>query len=243
MRLIGLASIAFALTLTLTSASARQQTHSPLDGRSIFRFDTFGDEQLWTDVLRMHEAIQTVSPATALGVGLKVDVNALPPEIVGALKAGDVDLDDPAITRALLRLNAVVGVIGKVDESDQITSIGITCALCHSTVDDSFTAGVGNRLDGWPNSDLNVGAIVGLSPSLDPALKTEFSLWGPGIEQPVGAGCHSTGLRTQRRRLRDLYRRRSDLLLEQLCRRVANGWPRQLPGCAPRSSSSNLRMS
>src|SRR5262245_47086445 len=184
MRLIGAASIALVLTLAFTSAAAREDNHRRSDGRSIFRFDTFGDEQLWTTVLRMNEAIQTVSPATALSVGLKVDVDALPPEIVAALKAKAVNLDDPAVTRTLLKVNAVVGVIGKVDESDQITSVGITCALCHSTVDDSFTKGIGKRQDGWPNHDLNVGAILGLSPALDPALKTEFATWGPGMYDP-----------------------------------------------------------
>jgi hypothetical protein len=153
-------------------------------GQAIFRFDTFGDEQLWTNVLRMHEAIPSVSPVTALAVGLKVDVDAVPPALIAALQAGDVDLTDPAVTIELLRLNAVVGVIGKVDDLGQLTSIGTTCALCHSTVDNSFTTGIGKRLDGWPNRDLNVGAILGLSPALDPALKTEFSTWGPGRYDP-----------------------------------------------------------
>ena len=121
----------------------------------------------------MQEAIATVDPETALAVGLKVDVAALPPEIVAAIKAGQ-GLDNPAVTVELLRLNAVVGVKGQVNSSGQLTSIGITCALCHSTVDDSFTAGVGRRLDGWANTDLNVGAIVALSPALDEALKAEL---------------------------------------------------------------------
>jgi cytochrome c553 len=149
-----------------------------------FRFDTFGDEQLWTKVLRMHEAIALVNPVTALAVGLKVDVDALPPALIAALQADEVNLTDPAVTIELLRLNAVVGVIGKVDDLGQLTSIGTTCALCHSTVDNSFTTGIGKRLDGWPNRDLNVGAILGLSPTLDPALKTEFSKWGPGKYDP-----------------------------------------------------------
>ena len=156
----------------------------PDTGQTIFRFDTFGDEQLWTNVLRMHEAIPSVSPATALAVGLKVDVEALPPAVIAALRAGQVDLTDPAVTIELLRLNAVVGVIGKVDDHGQLTSIGISCALCHSTVDNSFTSGIGKRLDGWPNRDLNVGAIVGLSPALDDALKAEFGTWGPGKYDP-----------------------------------------------------------
>jgi len=184
MRLIGVASIALVLTLTFTSVSARQDSHRRLDGREIFRFDTFGDEQLWTGVLRLHEAVQTISPATALSVGLKVDAEALPQTIVDALQAGQVDLDDSAVTIALLKLNAVVGVMGKVDESGQLTSIGITCALCHSNVDDSLTKGIGKRLDGWANHDLNVGVIAGLAPGLPAEFKTEFDKWGPGMYDP-----------------------------------------------------------
>jgi mono/diheme cytochrome c family protein len=157
---------------------------APDNGQSVFRFDTFGDEQLWTRVLRMHEAIPSVSPVKALAVGLKVDVDALPAALVAALQAGQVDLTNPAVTIELLRLNAVVGVMGKVDDLGQLTSLGITCALCHSTVDNSFTTGIGRRLDGWPNRDLNVGAILGLSPTLDEALKAEFGTWGPGKYDP-----------------------------------------------------------
>ena len=135
------------------------------DGRRIFRHDTFGDEQLWTGVLRMHEVIETVPPATALSVGLKVDVEALPAEVIAALRAGQVDLNDPAVTVELLRLNAVVGVRGSVNDAGQLTSVGITCALCHSTVDDSLTTGIGRRLDGWANTDLerrgDRGAVAG----------------------------------------------------------------------------------
>ena len=148
------------------------------NGQQMFRYDTFDDEQLWTNVLRMHEALRSVDPATALAVGLKVDAEALPPELIAALQAGDVELTDPAVTIALLRLNAVVGVMGKVDDLGQLTSVGITCALCHSTVDNSFTTGIGKRLDGWPNRDLNVGAILGLSPLLDDPG------WGPGRYDP-----------------------------------------------------------
>jgi hypothetical protein len=153
-------------------------------GRLIFRYDTFGDEQLWTDVLRMQEPISTLPPTTALAVGLKVDVAALPRTLLAALRAGDVDLDDPAVTIELLRLNAVVGVRGRVNGTGELTRVGITCALCHSTVDDSFAPGIGKRLDGWANTTLNVGAIVSLSPALDAATKTEFSAWGPGKYDP-----------------------------------------------------------
>jgi mono/diheme cytochrome c family protein len=154
------------------------------DGRRIFRYDTFGDEQLWTDVLRMHEVIATVPPATALAVGLKVDIEALPPTVVDALRAGQVDLTNAAVTVELLRLNAVVGVKGKVNDQGTLTRVGITCALCHSSVDDSFATGIGRRMDGWANTHLNVGAIVALSPALDEATKAEFRTWGPGKYDP-----------------------------------------------------------
>ena len=175
-------SLGYALSEFIPDTTAAEQ-HA---GQTIFRYDTFGDEQLWTDVLRMHEAVATVDPATALAVGLKVDVEALPPAIIAAIKADDVDLTDPAVTLELLRLNAVVGVIGKVSDAGQLTSIGITCALCHSTVDDSLTAGIGKRLDGWANTDLDVGAIVALSPALadDEEVLGELRSWGPGMYDP-----------------------------------------------------------
>jgi hypothetical protein len=197
MRFIGAASLVYVLAMAFASsgvtatsehtdgarAQARGDSHSP-QGQAIFRYDTFGDEQLWTDVLRMHEVIATVSPATALSVGLKVDVEALPPSIISALRAGAVDLTDPAVTLLLLKLNAVVGVKGTVDDAGRLTKVGITCALCHSSVDDSFAPGIGRRLDGWANTDLNVGAIVALSPALDDATKAEFRTWGPGKYDP-----------------------------------------------------------
>jgi len=135
-------------------------------------------------VLRMQEAISAVDPATALAVGLKVDVDALPPSIVEALRAGQVDLTSPEVTKALLRLNAVVGVKGTVTGMGELTTVGITCALCHSSVDNSFAPGIGHRLDGWANRDLNVGAIVALSPALPDTLKAEFRTWGPGKYDP-----------------------------------------------------------
>jgi mono/diheme cytochrome c family protein len=205
MRVIVIASTVFTLVLTfgLSASHPAGRAHDGrgeiLEGRQIFRHDTFGDEQLWTDVLRMHEVIADVSPATALAVGLKVDVEALPPAVVDALKAGDVDLDDPAVTTELLRLNAVVGVVGKVGEAGELQSVGITCALCHSSVDDSLAPGVGKRLDGWANTDLDVGAIVALSPVLDPGLKAELNAWGPGKYDPrhhVFDGTDIIGLNT-----------------------------------------------
>ena len=184
MRLIRAASTVFLVVLTaVIIGSASRTSAQPQDGQAIFRFDTFGDEQLWTDLLRMHEAVSTVDPTTALAVGLKVDADALPASVIAALRAGQVDLTDPAVTIELLRLNAVVGLKGTVDNG-RLTKLGITCALCHSTVDDSIARGIGTRLDGWANRDLNVGAIVALSPVLPDALKDEFRTWGPGKYDP-----------------------------------------------------------
>ena len=154
-------------------------------GKTIFRFDTFGDQTFWTDTLRMHEVIRTsVSPKTALSVGLKVDADALPPEVKAGIQNGTIDLDSPATTVALLKLGAVVGLVGEVDGNNVLTSVGTTCALCHSTVDNSFAPGIGSRLDGWPNRDLNVGAIIALSPVLTAAQKAVYTSWGPGMYDP-----------------------------------------------------------
>ena len=169
------------------------------EGRRIFRFDTFGSEAFWGDALQLHKAIAGaknggvgggVSPKSALAVGLKVDAEALPAALVAQIKAGKVDLDDPATTLALLKLNAVVGVTGKFDSAGRIQSMGIQCAFCHSTVDDSFAPGIGKRLDGWANRDLNVGAIVSLAPNLRPftdllrvdeaTVKKVLASWGAG---------------------------------------------------------------
>ena len=187
MRLIGAGTLVYLIAVAFVVSGFAQSDPRPLnarDGQEIFRFDTFGDEQLWTNVLRMHDVLPLVSPATALAVGLKVDVEALPPAIIDALKAGKVDLNDPAVTLALLQLNAVVGVKGTFNEFKQLTEVGVTCALCHSSVDNSFATGIGQRLDGWANRDLNVGAIVALSPALDAATKAEFMAWGPGRYDP-----------------------------------------------------------
>lgn len=158
------------------------------EGQRIFRYETFGDEQFWTDTARMHEVIQkSVSPTTALSVGLKVDADAIPAEVAAAIKAGQVDLNDPATTVTLLKLNAVVGLKGTVtavNGKDTLTRLGITCALCHSTVNNSFSKGIGRRMDGWPNRDLNVGAIIALSPAITPAQKAVYSSWGPGKYDP-----------------------------------------------------------
>jgi mono/diheme cytochrome c family protein len=150
------------------------------EGQKIFRFDTFGDEQLWTDKLGLHKVVQEkVDPATALAVGLKVDADALPP---GTLEKAD--LKDPKTTVALLKLDAVVGLKAQVDANNQITRLGVTCALCHSTVDDSVKPGIGKRMDGWPNRDLDVGKIISLSPALTSEQKKVYTSWGPGKYDP-----------------------------------------------------------
>ena len=157
-------------------------------GKQIFRYETFGDEAQWTDTLRMNEVVEAaVDPTTALAVGLKVDAEALPQAVVDGIKNGSVDLKSPATTLALLKLDAVVGLKGTVETVngvDRLTHLGITCALCHSTVDDSFAKGIGKRLDGWPNRDLNPGAIIALSPVLDATAKAAFNSWGPGKFDP-----------------------------------------------------------
>lgn len=159
-----------------------------IEGKQVFRFDTFGDEAFWTDKLKMNTVIATaVDPTTALSVGLKVDTDALPPSIVAGIQNGTVDLTKPATTVALLKLDAVVGVKGTVttvNGVDTLTRVGITCALCHSTVDNSFAPGMGKRLDGWPNRDLNPGAIIALSPALDAATKAVYNSWGKGKYDP-----------------------------------------------------------
>jgi mono/diheme cytochrome c family protein len=169
------------------------------EGRKTFRYDTFGSEAFWGDALQLHKAIagkknggvgSGVSPKTALSVGLKVDADVLPNALKNQIKGGKVDLDDPATTLALLKLNAVVGVTAFTNPDGSVKSMGIQCALCHSTVDDSFAPGIGRRLDGWANRDLNVGAIVSLAPNLKPftdlldadvdTVKKVFASWGPG---------------------------------------------------------------
>src|SRR5262245_26480613 len=149
-RSLACATLMYVAVVVLTLNAQQTTGAKPMDGQSIFRYDTFGDEQLWTDVLRLQEVLPSVTPLTALTVaGLKVDADALPPPVVAALQAGQLDVNDPKVTLRLLELNAVVGVIGKV-AGDELKSVGITCALCHSTVDNSLAPGIGKRLDGWP---------------------------------------------------------------------------------------------
>ena len=221
------------------------------EGRKTFRYDTFGSEAFWGDALQLHKAIAGeknggvgpgVSPKTALSVGLKVDADALPGRLKKQLAAGKVDLDDPATTIALLKLNAVVGVTAFADPDGSVKSMGIQCAFCHSTVDDSFAPGIGKRLDGWANRDLNVGAIVSLAPNLKPftdllgvdveTVKKVLASWGPGRYDAVldkdGKAFRPDGkqagtldparVRPGRRQPRHLDRLRIGHLLERLCR-------------------------
>jgi mono/diheme cytochrome c family protein len=169
-------------------AAPASPTAQVLEGREIFRHETFGDEIFWTDQLRMNEVIeQAVSPRTALSVGLKVDADALPQPVKDGIANGTVDLDSPATTVALLKLDAVIGLRGQVTNVggvDRLTRVGVTCALCHSTVDNSFSSGIGRRLDGWPNRDLDPGAIIALSPTLSAVQKAVYTSWGKGKYDP-----------------------------------------------------------
>jgi hypothetical protein len=185
-----------------TNSESRIDKHAErtlAEGRRTFRFDTFGDEAFWGDTLKLHQVIEGapfggiglgVSPKTALAVGLKVDVDALPQTLIENLRQGRVDLNSPATTLALLKLHAVIGVTGFFAADGSLRSVGLQCALCHSTVDNSLASGIGHRLDGWANRDLNVGAIINLSPDLgavasllrvdQPTVRKVLLAWGPG---------------------------------------------------------------
>src|SRR5437016_12995161 len=195
-----LAATAQAPSLGAFDRVVNQNTQRMIEeGRRIFRADTYGVAAFWGDTLQLHRAIEGgrfggvgpgVSPKTALAVGLKVDMDALPPALVDQIKAGNVDLDDAATTLALLRINAVVGVTGFFNADGSLRSMGVQCALCHATVDDAVAPGIGHRLDRWPNRDLNVGAIVALAPNLKviadllgvdtPTVVKVLKSWGPG---------------------------------------------------------------
>lgn len=230
-------------------------------GRHIFRFDTFGDQAFWGGSLKLHQAIEGskfggvgpgVSPTTALAVGLKVDVDTLPASVIAALKDGKVNLNDPAVTLALLKLNSVVGVKGFFKPDGTLSSVGIQCALCHSTVDNSLTPGIGHRLDGWANRDLNVGQIIALAPNLQPFadLTWRGSSHGPRSSPELGArplrcrtGSGWQGLSPRRQDIRSPdstrlwtgWRKPAHLdwigfcdVLECLCRESGDAWKRQL---------------
>ena len=173
---------------TQAAPQARGGNSLIAQGRHSFRFETFGDEAKWTDTLRLHEVIAAaVDPTTALSVGLKVDADALPQSVKDGILDGSVDLKSPATTLVLLQLDAVIGLKGRVDTENNVLklkSVGTTCALCHSTVDNSFAPGIGKRLDGWPNRDLNVGMIIALSPAVPAAEKELLNKWGKGFYDP-----------------------------------------------------------
>ena len=193
--LIGMISQACSGDLAVELHAVRQVR----EGREVFRYATFGDEDFWGGTLGLHQAIAGganggvgpgLSPTEALEMGLKVDVESLPASILRGIEDGEVDLDDPAVTIALMRANAVVGVTGFFDSAGRLTSIGIQCAFCHSVVDDSFAPGIGRRLDGWANRDLNVGGIIALAPRLEAfaqllgvdedTVRAVLNSWGPG---------------------------------------------------------------
>ncbi len=177
----------------------RHAEHMIDRGRQVFRFDTFGDEAFWGDMLKLHQAIEGaklggvgpgLSPKAALGLGLKVDMDALPPALIEQIKKGRIDLNDPAVTLALLKLNSVIGITGRFEQDGSLKSVGIQCALCHSTVDNALLQGIGHRLDGWANRDLNVGDVIALAPNLEPiaellgvdqaTVRKVLHAWGPG---------------------------------------------------------------
>src|SRR4030095_12541516 len=205
-------AVLFAAALILTFFGAASPTQTSFDqvikdnsksmmadGRQTFRFDTFGDEAFWGDTLQLHRAIEGanfggvgagLSPKVALKLGLKVDVDKLSSTIIDQLKNKQVNLDDPAVTLLLLKRNAVVGLSGFFNSNGSLRSVGISCSLCHSTVDNSLTFGIGHRLDGGANRDLNVGSIKAAAPNLQPiadllgtdvqTVKTVLNSWGPG---------------------------------------------------------------
>jgi cytochrome c5 len=199
MLIAGAGAVAAKRARTFDDVIQRNAERMMKDGQRIFRFDTFGDEAFWGDALKLHLAIAGdrlggvgpgVSPATALAVGLKVDADRLPADVLQAVRRGHVNLNDPAVTLALLDANAVVGVTGTRGQDGRLASVGIQCSLCHSTVDNSVAPGIGRRLDGWPNRDLNVGAIIALAPDLSSVadllqtdqgtVRTVLNSWGPG---------------------------------------------------------------
>ncbi len=177
-------------TETLNSAVLDNARSMIERGRTIFRYDPFGSNLFFNDALRLNETLEQLPPRVALGLGLKIDFNALRPSVRSALRSGAVDLEDPVVTQELLRSFAVLGVVANVDSDGNIDDVGITCALCHSTVDDSIAPGVGNRLDGWANRDLNVGGIVAAAPTVQPfadllgvdqeTVRAVLNGWGPG---------------------------------------------------------------
>ena len=173
-------------SISLAACNSSDTPKTNFDPQTTFRYDTFGDEAHWTDILRWNEVVTTISPVAALGVGLKVDSEAVPKETLDAVLASEALLNDPTTTLTLLKLDAVVGIKATVEEDGTVSKFGITCALCHSTVDDSIAKGIGKRLDGWPAKDLDPGLIISLSPFFDdkPSKRAELQSWGKGMYDP-----------------------------------------------------------
>lgn len=157
-----------------------QLTETTAQGQQIFRHDTFGDEAYWTDTVRLGELVEkNVGPIKALRIGLKVDMTKI--NVLTLLQHNPFGT---GATRSLLRMNAVVGVHAQLDDKNHITRIGITCALCHSTVDNALLPGIGYRVDGQPNRNLNVGAILAMSPAFTSQQKAVLNAWGRGRYDP-----------------------------------------------------------
>ena len=267
---------AFAAPPSKTAVDAENASYAQMmldEGKKTFRYETFGSEAFWGDTLQLHKAIAGeknggvgpgVSPKTALSVGLKVDADALPDALKQQIKAGKVNLDDPATTIALLKLNAVVGVTAFANPDGSVKSMGIQCAFCHSTVDNSFAPGIGKRLDGWANRDLNVGAIVSLAPNLKPFtdllgvdVETEEGArqlgarplrrgarqgWqGLSPRREAGGNAHPARVRTGRREPLHLDRLRIGHLLERLRRRDRDAWRGNVLRCAVQQFGSVSR--
>jgi hypothetical protein len=177
--------IAVALAATAMSACRQFPATQPKNdletqGREIFRDDTFGNEVFWTDTAKLHEVVsRRIQPLEALGLGLKVDMDRL-----NLAKFAWHNPFSTGGTIELLKQNAVVGVRGTFDDDGNLTKIGITCALCHSTVDNALLPGIGHRLDGWPNRDLQVGKILAMLPIYSEDQKKTLRSWPKGTYDP-----------------------------------------------------------
>jgi mono/diheme cytochrome c family protein len=175
-----------AVMVSIAAAGCRQfpetrvSNDQEAQGRDIFRDDTFGDERFWTDTARLHELVaREIQPLEALGLGIKVDMDRL-----NLLKFVARNPFGTGGTKELLRQGAVVGMRGTFDENGNLVKVGITCALCHSTVDNALLPGIGHRLDGWPNTDLEVGKILAKLPIYTAQQKAILASWPPGHYDP-----------------------------------------------------------
>ena len=204
--LFNVSAVVEARAPTAQPASATDEATSLVtEGRQTFRFDTFGDEAFWGDTLQLHKAIAGAEQRRRRA-GREPEDGARGRPEGRRRRAADgrrrrrsrrarSTSTIPATTLALLKLNAVVGVNGVFDKQRQAAARSASqCALCHSTVDDSFAPGIGKRLDGWPNRDLNVGAIVSLAPNLQAGRRPARRRRGDGARRcsPAGARASST---------------------------------------------------